>query len=144
MNAFWFQSLAISFLVLAVGCAGPQVNLSREDQLLAEGYPQEYVNGFQVRYESFCAEIIVRKSLPLSPWEAAYCMGRNVELRIEQEPKQSKSYLQGRTDGNRLAGHHALDAELQRQQQWQQTYYMTQDLVRDHMVRNLQAPKFNK
>ena len=104
MKALLYRWLLISTVILPLGCAGPDWNIGREERLLADGYPPEYVAGFKTGYESFCAERYADKSRPITNWEAEYCSSRNLEAKGKQEPRKSKSYQQGQEDGKQVAG----------------------------------------
>jgi hypothetical protein len=48
MKTFWHQSLLICLAILAVGCS----TMSRGERLRVDGYPPEYVEGYEAGYTS--------------------------------------------------------------------------------------------
>lgn len=123
MKIIWYQSLLAGIAIVAVGCVGSHTNMSFEERLRADGYPADYVDGVKTGYESYCAKRGADKFLSMMPWDLEYCAGKNLTVKVEQEPKKSKSYEQGRVDGNILAGRHALDQDFQRRMQVQAAAY---------------------
>lgn len=147
MRTFWHQSLLIGIAIVAVGCVGPQANMSVEGRLLTDGYPAEYIDGLNAGCEAFCRELLADKiQYPSTPLEISITC-RNLAAKVEQKPKTNRSHQQGWADGKALVSF-AMDAarkaEAQRMQEWQQSYYVTKDLMRDQMMRNMQTPNFNK
>lgn len=147
MKTFWRQGMLIGAVIVAVGCAGPQSNLSVEERWLADGYPSEYIDGLNAGCEAFCRELLADKiQYPSPPLEISITC-RNLAAKVEQKPKTNRSHQQGWADGKALVSF-AMDAarkaEAQRMQEWQQSYYVTKDLMRDQMMRNMQTPNFNK
>lgn len=140
MKAFWYQSLVIYTAIVAVGCVGPQAKLSFEERLSAEGYPEEYVDGFKAGYESFCAETFSQKSRHPFTWEFDYCKYQSIEVKTDKKARNSKSYQQGRHDGGSVAG---LTALRLRQQVPYYGYYMLPQIDSTDTL-NMQIPELNK
>ncbi len=147
MNAFLSQGLLIGAAIMMAGCVGTQSNLSFEERWLAAGYPSEYIAGLNAGGESFCRELLADKDQSLLlPYEI-FSTCRNVAAKVEQKPKMNRSHQQGWADGKALVSFAiaaARKAEGQHMLEWQQSYFMTKDLMRDQMMRNLQTPNFNK
>lgn len=130
MKAFWRQGLLIGIATVAVGCS----YMSREGRLLAAGYPPEYVTGFVAGLEEGYEWACVR---PGASWEP-YCRGKNLELKVEQKPRNSESYRQGRADGHSLALDHALAEDEQRRRD------LISPLFKYTYMPNTPIPELNK
>lgn len=146
MKTLWPQSLLIGMVTIAVGCVGPH---ALEERWRADGYPAEYIDGLNAGGEAFCREMLGDrgKRLLVSPEIFGVCPRINLEERGVQEPRKDRSYQQGWADGKALmslAIDAARKANAQYMLEWQQTNFMTKDLMRDQMMRNIQAPNFNK
>lgn len=140
MKTFWHQNLLISLSVLAVGCS----SMSREERLLADGYPPEYVAGVKTGYDSLCAKNVtdpllwprLRYSGGLIETELlqgsmfldsekiieGYCKGKSLEVKVEQNPGDRRAYQQGLSDGYEMAIRRVVDEELSQRRQAQAAY----------------------
>ncbi len=109
MKAFLSQSLLIGAVIVAVGCTGPQSNMSFEERVRAAGYPSEYIDGLNAGSEAFCRELLADKVQDSSiPLEVSITC-RNLAAKVEQKPKMNRSHQQGWADGKAL-GSFAMDA----------------------------------
>ncbi|MBK9946451.1 MAG: hypothetical protein IPP12_04595 [Nitrospira sp.] len=141
MRTFWHQSLLIGIAIVAVGCVGPQANMSVEERLLTDGYPAEYIDGLNAGCEAFCRELLADKiQYPSTPLEISITC-RNLAAKVEQKPKTNRSHQQGWADGKALmslAATAARNAEAQLQMQLQAgSDYMKYQ-------RNMELLKLNK
>ena len=144
MKTFRHQSLLIGIAVVVGGCVDPRSSMNLDVRLLADGYPAEYVTGVKTGYVSLCAKNVtdpllwprLRHSGGLIETELlqgsmfldservieAYCKGKSLEVKVEQNPGDRKAYQQGLSDGYEMARRRVVDDELSRRRQAQAAY----------------------
>lgn len=139
MKAFWYHGLLICIATVVGGCVDPRSYMNLDVRLLADGYPPEYVEGYLAGFKSYCDERSTDKSNLLDNREAEanlkakYCIGLNLEVKVEQDPKNSKSYQQGRDDGKIVASSSFLSysQHMQERRDMQELLYdMKPSLIR--------------
>lgn len=150
MKAFFYPGLLIAIAIVVGGCVDPRVYMSLDVRLLADGYPPEYVKGYVAGFKCHFPEVVTAKtysSLDDFAARAHRCSGENEEVKVEQDPKNSKSYQQGRADGKgagALALYH-YSQYLEEARKTQEMYSIMKPLsYQEQRMLNKQLENFDK
>jgi hypothetical protein len=128
MKSYVYQFMLISATVTALGCAGTKTSLSHKEQLVHDGYPPSYVEGYETGYQSTCAPDTVRQLFLLYLIEE-HCKNDSKEAKIVKDTGKDRSYDQGWNDGQKQAAYEIkamADRERNLMNLNQNNYWMNQ------------------